>query len=344
MTTPSKRILLTGGCGFIGSHVADMLLAKLGQDVAVVNMDKLDYCSSAAHAERHAGDPRYEFVRGDITEASFVEYVLAKHDVNVVMHFAAQSHVDHSFGNSTAFTKNNILGTHVLLEACRRHGKIDRFIHVSTDEVYGTADASTPGRHETALLEPTNPYSASKAGAEMLVKAYARSHKLPVIVTRGNNVYGPCQFPEKIIPKFTLQLMKGRPLTIHGTGANARHYIHVHDVALAFLAVLERGVVGETYNIGIETERTNLEVARDLLGVFGLGDREGDMVVHVDDRHFNDFRYPVNSSKLRSLGWEPTISWEDGLASTVAWYREHAAEFWPATQLDGVLVAHPVLK
>jgi len=319
------RILLTGGCGFIGSHVVRALLTAF-KDILVVNIDKLDYCSNTKHLEDFKDDPRYVFVEGDILEARMISYILKNHDINTVMHFAAQSHVDNSFGNSLTFTRNNVEGTHVLLEACRIYGNITRFIHVSTDEVYGTADSTTPGRYENAVLAPTNPYSASKAAAEMVVRAYQTSYGLPVIITRGNNVYGPGQYPEKIIPKFLMQVMKNTPLTIHGSGENARHYIHVRDVAAAFLKILCLGEIGTIYNIGIEDEKTNLEVAKTLLSLLG---KPADFYTHVEDRKFNDFRYPVNSDRLLSLGWSPTVSWEDGLRETIDWYKENFSSYWP---------------
>lgn len=335
----SYRILLTGGCGFIGSHVVRALLSTF-DDILVVNFDKLDYCSNINHLKEFDDDPRYVFVKGDILEPHLVSYILEHHAINTVMHFAAQTHVDNSFGNSLSFTRNNVEGTHVLLEACRTYGSIKRFIHVSTDEVYGTADSSTPGRCEDAVLAPTNPYSASKAAAEMVVRAYHTSYGLPVIITRGNNVYGPGQFPEKIIPKFLLQIMRDIPLTIHGTGENARHYIHVRDVAKAFIKILCHGEIGSTYNIGVEDEKTNLEVAHTLLT---LMDKPLDFLRHVEDRKFNDFRYPVNSSRLHSLGWSPTISWEDGLAETIEWYRANVTDYWPKEHLARVTDPHPSL-
>lgn len=332
------RILLTGGCGFIGSHVVRALLRSF-EDILVVNLDKLDYCSNVRHLAEFEDDPRYVFVKGDILEPHLVAYVLAHHAINTVMHFAAQTHVDNSFGNSLSFTRNNVEGTHVLLEACRTHGAIKRFIHVSTDEVYGTADATTEGRREDdAVLAPTNPYSASKAAAEMVVRAYHTSYGVPVIITRGNNVYGPGQFPEKIIPKFLLQVQRGLPLTIHGDGRNARHYVHVRDVAAAFVRILCHGRVGATYNIGVEEERTNLEVAHAVLALAGRAPTE---VRHVEDRKFNDFRYPVNSQRLRALGWAPEVAWEDGLRETMAWYAENVTRYWPEADLARATDPHP---
>jgi UDP-glucose 4,6-dehydratase len=221
--------------------------------------------------------PNYSFVKGSITSPDLVNYVLRKESIDTIMHFAAQTHVDNSFGNSFSFTEANILGTHVLLEAAKE-AKLRLFVHVSTDEVYGDGESGKPS-DEQAPLEPTNPYAATKAGAEYLVKAYHRSFALPVIITRGNNVYGPHQFPEKIIPKFVNQLMRGLPLTLHGTGSNTRNYLFVEDVARAFDTILHQGTVGEIYNIGGDNERSNIEVAQELLKALGKVQECGSMEV-----------------------------------------------------------------
>ena len=259
------------------------------------------------------------------------------------MHFAAQTHVDNSFGNSITFTEANILGTHVLLEAAKE-ARIKLFIHVSTDEVYGEGETGIPS-HEGSPLEPTNPYSATKAGAEYLVKAYHRSFNLPIIITRGNNVYGPHQYPEKIIPKFINQLMRGLPLTLHGTGSNTRNYLFVEDVARAFELILHKGTVGQIYNIGGDNEVSNIEVARALLRLMGLVDKAGNIqaaeqqnIIFVPDRPFNDLRYPLDCKKLNELGWKEEVTWDEGLSKTVTWYSKYS-ENW--SDVETALVAHP---
>jgi UDP-glucose 4,6-dehydratase len=281
--------------------------------------------------------------QGSITSADLVNYVLRVEKVDTIMHFAAQTHVDNSFGNSITFTEANILGTHVLLEAAKE-AKVKLFIHVSTDEVYGEGDTGVPS-HEGSPLEPTNPYSATKAGAEYLVKAYARSFALPTIITRGNNVYGPHQYPEKIIPKFINQLMRGLPLTLHGTGANTRNYLYVEDVARAFDVILHRGAVGEIYNIGGDNEVSNIEVARSLLTLMGHTDRAGGLpaaeaahIIFVPDRPFNDLRYPLDCRRLNDLGWREEVTWAEGLARTVAWYGKFSGNW---SDVESALVAHP---
>lgn len=303
----TKRILITGGAGFIGSHVV-IRLVKTYPQYKVVVLDKLDYCGSLKHLETVASYPNYSFVKvsfeaavgdsspvvplrprscltsattcapflppslqGSITSSDLVTYILRKEKIDTVMHFAAQTHVDNSFGNSLSFTETNILGTHVLLEASKE-AKIKLFIHVSTDEVYGEGSSLAPGMlsTEASALEPTNPYSATKAGAEYLCKAYHRSFNLPIIITRGNNVYGPHQYPEKIVPKFVSQTLRGLPLTLHGDGSNSRNYLFVEDVARAFDVILHKGRVGEVYNMGGKNELTNLQVAKEVLRVLGL--------------------------------------------------------------------------
>lgn len=255
------------------------------------------------------------------------------------MHFAAQTHVDNSFGNSFAFTHSNIYGTHVLLESAKCCPTIKRFIHVSTDEVYGEGeDFDTDPMMEDHVLEPTNPYAATKAGAEFLVKSYFRSFKLPVLITRGNNVYGPHQFPEKLVPKFTNQLLKGMPLTIHGDGSNTRNFLYVTDVANAFDCILHKGHEGHIYNIGGKNEISNLDFAKTLLKIFDRQGEEDKWITFVPDRKFNDLRYTINSTKLHELGWKEEMSWEEGLLTTVEWYKKYTSRYG---NIDSALVAHP---
>lgn len=337
--------MITGGAGFIASHVV-IRFVKTYPKYKIVNFDKLDYCASLKNLEEIADYPNYTFVKGDINSADLVNYVLKAEGVDTIMHFAAQSHVDNSFGNSFTFTETNILGTHVLLEAAKI-ADIKLFIHVSTDEVYGEVEAGGDASHEGTSLEPTNPYAASKAGAEYLVKAYHRSFGLPTIITRGNNVYGPHQYPEKIIPKFINQLFRGQKLTLHGTGENTRNYLFVEDVAAAFEVIFEKGTVGDVYNIGGDNEMSNLTVAKMLLklmGKAGSGTPEevetsaAENIVHVGDRPFNDLRYPLDWRRLASLGWKSEVAFEEGLRRTIAWYREHTSNW---DNIDSALVAHP---
>ena len=237
----------------------------------------------------------YVYCHGSICNLDLVAHLMEFHNIDTVMHFAAQSHVDASFGNPLIHTQTNVLGTHTLLEAARRY-KIKRFIHVSTDEVYG--DVLGEGVVENAMFEPTNPYSCSKAAAEFIVKAYQKSYDLPVIITRGNNVYGPHQYPEKVIPKFIRRLVNGMPCCMHGDGSNSRHFIYVTDVARAFDVIMHKGVTGETYNIGCDEEFTNLEVAKELVKAVCPNKDEKTMIEFGKDRPFNDVRYYISSEKI----------------------------------------------
>ena len=290
--------------GFIGSHAAILLCQKYPQYKVVV-YDKLDYCSCLANLEEIENLPNFKFVKGDIFSPDLVSYVLKEEKIDTIIHFAAQTHVDNSFGNSFAFTQANIYGTHVLLESAKNCPTIRRFVHVSTDEVYGEGENfDTKPMDEEHVLEPTNPYAATKAGAEFLVKSYHRSFKLPCLITRGNNVYGPHQFPEKLVPKLTNQLLRGMPVTIHGDGSNTRNFLYVKDVARAFDTILHKGQVGFIYNIGGENEQANITVAKDLIKILGYGDKMNEMIKFVPDRKFNDLRYTINSTKLHKLGWK----------------------------------------
>ncbi|KAJ4827896.1 Rhm1p [Turnera subulata] len=281
--------------------------------------------------------PNFKFTKGDIASADLVNFILLTESIDTIMHFAAQTHVDSSFGNSFEFTKNNIYGTHVLLEACKVTGQIKRFIHVCTDEVYGeTEEDAVVGNHEASQLLPTNPYSATKAGAEMLVMAYGRSYGLPVITARGNNVYGPNQFPEKLIPKFILLAMKGGPLPIHGDGSNVRSYLYCEDVAEAFEVVLHKGEVGHVYNIGTKKERRVIDVAREICKLFSLN--PDTQIKFADNRPFNDQRYYLDNQKLKSLGWSERTTWEEGLKKTMDWYVRNP-DWWG--DVSGALLPHP---
>ncbi|OMO90603.1 NAD-dependent epimerase/dehydratase [Corchorus olitorius] len=334
-----KRILITGAAGFIASHFTTRLI-KNYPNYKIVALDKLDYCSSLKNLQPCLSSPNFKFVKGDLICADLVNYLLVAEDIDTIMHFAAQTHVDNSFGNSFEFTNNNIYGTHVLLEACKVTNQIKRFIHVSTDEVYGETDLETDiGNPEASQLLPTNPYSATKAGAEMLVMAYHRSYGLPTITTRGNNVYGPNQYPEKLIPKFILLAMKGAQLPIHGNGTNVRSYLHCHDVAEAFDVILHKGVIGHVYNIGTQRERRVIDVAEDICKLFGLNPKEA--IRFVQDRPFNDQRYFLDDQKLKKLGWQETTPWEEGLKMTMEWYTKNS-DWWG--DVSAALSPHPYLS
>lgn len=331
-----KNILITGAAGFIASHVCNRLIHNY-PDYKIFALDKLDYCSNLKNLLPSKSSPNFKFVKGDVASADLVNFLLLTESIDTIMHFAAQTHVDNSFGNSFEFTKNNIYGTHVLLEACKMAGNVQRFIHVSTDEVYGETDAeAVVGNHEASQLLPTNPYSATKAGAEMLVMAYGSSYGLPVITTRGNNVYGPGQFPEKLIAKFILLAMAGKPLPIHGDGSNVRSYLYCEDVAEAFEVILHKGEVGHIYNIGTKKERRVIDVARDICKLFSL-DADG-VIKFVENRPFNDQRYFLDVQKLNKLGWSERTCWKEGLKKTMEWYTANP-DWWG--DVSGALLPHP---
>jgi dTDP-glucose 4,6-dehydratase len=295
-----------------------------------VCFDKLDYCATLNNTKCLDNFDNFSFVFGDINDQGAVLRCIKQYNIDTIMHFAAMSHVDLSFGNSFAFTETNVVGTHKLLEAAVKCG-IKKFIHVSTDEVNGEHDGED--LKEDSLLKPTNPYAASKAAAEMYVEAYSKSYKLPCIIVRSNNVYGPHQYPEKIIPKFTSLLDRSKPLMIHGDGTNTRRYLYASDAADAFDTILHNGMTGEIYNVDSADEVSNIEVAHTLLSRFGIPKEDASKwIIHTQDRPFNDHRYAVNADKLRSLGWQQKVRWEQGLSQTVEWYRNWGTNWWKGTE------------
>mmetsp|Transcript_28623 Transcript_28623/g.61840 ORF Transcript_28623/g.61840 Transcript_28623/m.61840 type:complete len:352 (+) Transcript_28623:3-1058(+) len=329
-------ILITGGAGFIASHVCEHLTTKYPQ-YQITCLDVLDRCASLNNLTEVLKRPNFDFVHGDIQNLDLVSYICKTKKIDTIMHFAAQSHVDNSFGNSMEFTKTNVLGTHVLLESARRF-HIKRFVHVSTDEVYGDVLGDAAGEH--TLLEPTNPYSCSKAAAEFITKAYVRSYNVPVLITRGNNVYGPNQYPEKVIPKFILRLLRGQTCCLHGDGGTVRNYVHVKDVARAFDVVLHKGKVDEIYNIGTEFEISINDLAKRIIELIGLTPTEKYME-YVADRNINDKRYAIDVGKLAKLGWTPEIDFERGIRDTIEWYRNLAPDHWD--DVESSLRPHPVI-
>ena len=307
------RVLVTGGLGFIGSNFINHLLSTT--DHTVINVDKCDYMAR----ERNVPEgPRYTYIRGDITEQYHMCHIFREHQPDVVIHFAAQSCVTKSFDLAFEYTKDNVLGTHVLLETAKEYGKLSRFIHISTDEVYGEV-GPTETSCEHSPLNPSNPYSASKAAAEIYVRAYTNAFHLPCIITRGNNVFGPQQYPEKVVPLFITQILNEIPVTIHGDGATRRNFVHVDDVSRAVALILDKGEVGKTYNIGSSHEYSVLEVYEKLKSLMGRGTAE----FVKDPRAFNDSRYCIDSSELRKLGWAEDPNFDSKLKETVQWYMNN---------------------
>lgn len=324
----ARNILLTGGAGFIGSNMVLYLMERYS-DYRVIILDKLDYCSSTTDLPID-GD-RCIFIKGDISSADLVNHILKEYSIDTVLHYAAQSHVDNSFGNSLTFTVNNVLGTHILLECCKHYGKIVQFIHVSTDEVYGET-AYEDNTAEQSILAPTNPYAASKAAAEHIVISYWKSFKLPIIIVRCNNVYGPRQYHEKVIPKFIMALENGKACTLHGDGSARRSFINVYDVVRAFDTVMTKGTIGEIYNIGTDHEISMKELAELLVDMYTeegkIEPQSEDYIVYIKDRPFNDVRYNIDGTKLNSLGFKPLIPFDTGLKNTIEWYRQHSKNMW----------------
>jgi len=312
-------MLGTGGAGFIGSNFIRHMLAE-HPDIPIVNLDVLTYAGNPESLRDVADNPNYTFVQGDICDPAAVAAVFSRHKIETVVHFAAESHVDRSIADGAAFVRTNVLGTFTLLDCALKHG-VRRFIHVSTDEVYG----STPSGsfRETDNLNPSSPYSSSKAGSDLLARSFFITHGLPVIVTRCTNNYGPYQFPEKLIPLFATNLLEGKKVPVYGTGKNIRDWLYVLDHCRAIDFVLQHGEPGEIYNIGGGAEKTNLEITEQILELFG---KDGSMIEHVPDRKGHDFRYSLDFGKLRALGWEPAYSFDDALAATVLWYAEN--EWW----------------
>ena len=313
------RILVTGGLGFIGSNFIRQMLEEHPGD-SIVNLDKITYAGNPENLKDIAGDPRYMFVRGDICDPEIVGSVFREHPIDAVVHFAAESHVDRSIEDASVFVRTNVLGTHVLLEAALGHG-VKRFIHVSTDEVYGSIRSGS--FRETDNLNPSSPYSASKAASDLLARSYYITHNLPVIVTRCTNNFGPYQYPEKLIPLFATNLLEGKKVPVYGSGKNIRDWLYVLDHCRAIDFVLQHGEPGEVYNIGGGAEKTNLEITAKILELLG---KDESMIEHVPDRKGHDFRYSLDFGKLRDLGWKPAYSFDDALAATVAWYA--ANEWW----------------
>lgn len=297
----NKNILITGGCGFIGSNFLNYMVPKYPSST-FHNIDCLYYCAKEGNVKVREF-PNYNFIYGDINNHNFVNYILNHFKIDIIIHFAAQSHVDNSFNSSLDFTRDNVLGTHNILESARKYGKLRLFLHISTDEVYGEVSNQHPGCLEETRLNPTNPYAATKAAAEMLVKSYFYSYKLPIIMTRSNNVYGLNQFPEKLIPKFSMLLKENKKMPIHGNGETRRNFIHAFDVARAIEVIVDKGEIGDVYNIGTTQEFSVLEIAEKILNLLKPGQKIEDWVDYVSDRPYNDFRYSVNPEKLKALGW-----------------------------------------
>jgi dTDP-glucose 4,6-dehydratase len=316
----TNTIFVTGGAGFIGSNFINELF-KQYHGVKVINFDALYYCANETKnilPHIRANKERYQFIKGNLQSLELLHYIFQTNQITHVVHFAAQSHVQTSFTDALQYTQDNVLGTHNLLEASRLHcPSLQKFIHVSTDEVYGESMISADEQHKTeqTVLCPTNPYAATKAGAELLAQSYNHSFKMPIIITRGNNVYGPNQYPEKVIPRFIQQLQRGEKVTIQGDGSCVRGFLHAEDTANAFIKILEKGKIGEIYNIGCDEgmEYSILDVAKILIKKIKFTEDYDKWITFIEDRPFNDQRYYISNKKLKDIGWRIKINFLEGI-------------------------------
>ncbi len=315
-----KNIMVTGGAGFIGSNFVTYMLGKYEQYQVLV-YDKLTYAGNLDNLLPVADDPRYTFIKGDICDAETVSRAITEHNIDTVVNFAAETHVDRSILDPDAFIQTGVYGTYVLLEATRTHG-LERYHQISTDEVYGHIPAGYSSK-EADKVDPRSPYAASKASADLMVNAYHITYELPVTITRGSNNIGPYQYPEKVVPLFASNAIDGQPLPVYGDGRQMREYQYVIDHCQAVDLVLHQGVIGEIYNIGTGQEMENLRMVEILLEAL---DKPKDLIRHVEDRPGHDRRYSLDISKIKALGWQPQHSPEEAIAKTARWYAEN--EWW----------------
>ena len=317
-----KCLFITGGAGFIGSNFIN-IFCKIHPNIKIINFDALYYCANINNIDKNIQDSQnYEFIEGNLRSFDLLKHIFKSNHITHVIHFAAQSHVQNSFTDSLQYTHDNIIGTHNLLEINRLYNPyLLKFIHVSTDEVYGESMLRVDENKKTehSVLCPTNPYAATKAGAELIAQSYNHSFNMPIIITRGNNVYGVNQYPEKVIPKFIQQLKNNEKITIQGNGTCVRAFLHAYDTATAFETILRKGVIGEIYNIGCDEgmEYSILDIAKILIKLIKNTEDYEKWITYIDDRPFNDKRYYISNKKLKNLGWKLTIKLEDGLIDLI---------------------------
>ncbi|WP_249029436.1 dTDP-glucose 4,6-dehydratase [Tannockella kyphosi] len=319
------KIIVTGGAGFIGSNFVLYMLDKY-PTYQVIVVDSLTYAGNIKNLESVRNNPNFHFIHASITNKQLIDKVFVDYKPDIIVNFAAESHVDRSIEDATTFLETNVIGTNILLDACLKYG-ISRYHQISTDEVYGDLSFDKPNIlfNETTPLNPSSPYSVSKASADMLVQAYHRTHKLPVTISRSSNNYGPYQFPEKLIPLMITNALLNKPLPIYGNGENRRDWIYVVDHCKAIDKILHQGIVGQTYNIGGNQELTNKDV---VLNICNLLNKEQSSIIYVEDRKGHDLRYAIDNTKInQSLNWYPETSFNEGLKKTVSWYLENK-EWW----------------
>ncbi len=314
MAKKLKTILITGGCGFIGSNFIRYFLAK-HQNYKIINLDKLTYAGRLENLKDVANHPRYKFVKGDVCNKNLVNSLVKK--VDEIIHFAAESHVDRSISGPVAFLRTNVLGTLVLLEAARQH-PVKKFLYISTDEVYGSIKKGKFS--ETSNLAPNSPYSVSKTSADLLCRAYYKTYGLPILITRSSNNFGPYQFPEKVIPLFITNLRRGKKVPLYGTGKNVRDWIYVLDNCLGLDFVLQHGQMGEVYNIGGGNELSNLKLTKTILKQLG---KNNSWIQPVADRLGHDWRYALDCTKIKKLGWRPKYKFNQAIKETINWYLKN---------------------
>ncbi len=321
-----KALLITGGCGFIGSNFI-RLMRRTHPELELINLDNLSYSGNPDNLRALKNDTYYRFVHGDITDEALVRSLLQENHVQALVHFAAESHVDRSISGPKVFVQTNIIGTHILLDSAMQYwtdtlsGEPSfRFVHISTDEIYGTLGEDGSFSEESPF-RPNSPYAATKAAADLLVRAYFETYGLPTLIVRPSNNYGPYQFPEKFIPLMITNLMEDKPVPVYGKGLNVRDWIFVMDTCRAVDLVMHQGKPGEAYNVGGETEKRNIDVARGLLALLG---KEESYLTFVADRPGHDLRYALNNKKIKNkLGWKPMVAFQEGMEQTVAWYQEN---------------------
>ena len=316
-----KNLLVTGGCGFIGSNFINYYFNQ-NTEINIYNLDAMYYCADENNIEEEIrNSSRYKLIKGNLCSFDLLNHILETYQIDTIIHFAAQSHVQDSFSDSFKYTKDNILGTHTLLEASRLYNKINKFIHISTDEVYGESLLSETEEKKTehSILCPTNPYAATKAGAELIAGSYRHSFNMPIIITRGNNVFGKNQYPEKLIPRFIELLKDNKKVTIQGDGSNVRAFLHATDVASALECILDKGQIGEIYNIGSDEDKeyTVLEIAQMLIKIIKNTENYDEWIEYIEDRPFNDLRYYISNEKVKKLGWEIKKDFMEGLMELI---------------------------
>jgi UDP-glucose 4,6-dehydratase len=317
-----KNVLITGGYGFIASNLLVYLVKKY-KNINFYNYDKLIYCSNKDNVKEIENEDNYKATVNELQNKKYLLDYLEKNNIDTIMHFAAQTHVEYSFENSLDYTNDNIYGTHILLECCRIYGKIEKFIHISTDEVYGESLLEDDlKKDENSILYPTNPYAATKAAAEMLVISYHKSFKLPIIIIRSNNIYGDKQYIDKVIPRFIIQLLKKEKCTIQGDGSCVRSFLHIDDLIQCLELIMNEGKIGEIYNIGLGEEISILNLSKKLIKLILNSENYEDYITYINDRDFNDKRYYISDDKIRLLGWNRKINLDDGLNSTINFYKK----------------------